>query len=319
LPKAEDWKSVVEPVPAPGDGQVVVEVTHISLDPAMRGWMNEGPSYIDPIDLGDVMRALGAGRVIASRSDALPEGSWVTGFLGVQQYAVCDTEDLHRIDPERAPVARYLGALGMTGLTAYFGMTEIGKPQEGDTVLVSGAAGAVGSVAAQIAKLEGCRTIGIAGGAEKCRWLTDELGLDAAIDYKNQSIDEELPRLAPDGVDVYFDNVGGEMLDSVLPQLAVGARVVYCGAISVYNSTEPWGPKNFRYLIVNRASITGMIVFDFEERYPEAEEQLATWLDQGLIEPQEQIVTGTVEDFPTVLMQLFSGANLGKLVLEISK
>lgn len=279
--------------------------------------MDDRRSYVKPIPLGGVMRAIAAGRVVASNSEELPTGTWVSGLLGAQQYAIADPAQLERIDPDQAPVPRFLGALGMTGLTAYFGMIEIGKPKPGDTVVVSGAAGAVGSVAAQIAKLLGCRTIGIAGGPEKCSWLTEGLGLDAAIDYKSEDVGQRLRELAPDRIDVYFDNVGGEILDAALARLALHARVVYCGAISQYNATEAWGPKNYRSLLVNRASVTGMIVFDFIDRYPEARAQLAEWIEDGRIEAEEQIVRGTIDDFPQTLLALFAGENRGKLVLEL--
>lgn len=320
LPRREDWAFVAEPVRPPGPGEVVVAVTHISCDPAMRGWMDARRSYAVPVELGAVMRATAAGEVIESRDEELPVGARVTGMLGVQTHATVAGSALHRIDPALAPVPRYLGALGSSGLTAYFGIHDIGRPRHGETVVVSGAAGAVGSVAAQIAKLHGCRTIGIAGGAEKCGWLTDELGLDAAIDYKSEDLAARLAALTPDRVDVYFDNVGGEILDAVLPRLALRARVVFCGAISQYNATSSWaGPRNYRELLYNRASVTGMIVGDLVDRWPEGRKKLAEWVGEGAIKAREQVVAGEIEDFPATMLRLFRGENVGKLVLALER
>jgi NADPH-dependent curcumin reductase CurA len=262
------------------------------------------------------MRAPAAGRVIASAEPALPVGSWVSGMLGVQEYALARAADLQAVDADRAPVERYLGAAGLTGQTAYFGLLEIGRAEVGETVVVSGAAGAVGSVAVQIAKLKGCRTVGIAGGAEKCDWLREELGVEA-IDYKGDDVGAELRRLAPDGIDVYFDNVGGEILELALANLAHHARVVICGAISQYNASAMSGPANYLSLIVNRASMTGFLVLDYEDRYPEATEALLTWIEEGKLEAREQVVDGTVDDFPEAFLSLFAGANTGKLVLRL--
>jgi NADPH-dependent curcumin reductase CurA len=317
LPESSNWELTTEPVPEPGEGEVLVEVSHISVDPAMRGWMRDRPSYIAPVALGEVMRAPAVGRVVASNNQSLPEGSWVTGLLGVQEYALSDSSDLLRVDPDRAPVSCYIGALGIPGLTAYFGMLDIGRARAGDTVVVSGAAGAVGSIAVQIAKIEGCRVIGVAGGPEKCAWLTDELGVDAAIDYKSDDLGARLREMAPERIDVFFDNVGGEILDRVLARLAVHGRIVLCGGISQYNATSPWGPANYLSLITNRASMTGLIVFDYEDRYPEAIEKLATWIDQGRLVVREQIVKGGIEKFPDTLLSLFAGENTGKLLLEL--
>ena len=236
LPKASDWEYVEEPATEPGDGEFRVAVEYLSLDPAMRGWMNEGRSYVPPVGIGEVMRALAIGRVIDSRNPDFEPGEQVSGQFGVQRYAVSDGRGVRRIDTSLAPAPVHLGALGMTGLTAYFGLLDVGRPEPGQTVVVSGAAGAVGSVAGQIARIRGCRAIGIAGGTEKCAWLVEALGFDAAIDYKRGDLRTDLRRHAPDGVDVYFDNVGGETLDEVLRLLARGARVVICGAISQYNA-----------------------------------------------------------------------------------
>jgi NADPH-dependent curcumin reductase CurA len=318
LPGAETWAYTEEPLATPQDGQVLIEVTHLSLDPAMRNWIKPYRTYIEPVELDAVMRAPAAGRVIASADASLPEGSWVTGMLGVQQYALARAHDLLRVDPERAPIARYLGAAGLTGLTAYFGLLDIGKASAGETVVVSGAAGAVGSVAVQIAKLRGCHTIGIAGGPEKCQWLREGLGVDAAIDYKIEDVGAELRRLAPDRIDVYFDNVGGEILDLALAHLALHARVVICGAISQYNAASVAGPSRYLSLIGNRASMTGFLVLDFEDRYEEATQQLLSWVEEGRLEAREQVVVGTIDDFPETFLSLFSGANTGKLVLQLA-
>ncbi|MPZ80459.1 MAG: zinc-binding dehydrogenase [Actinophytocola sp.] len=318
-PKPEDWQHVTEAVPEPADGRFLVRTEYISLDPAMRGWMNDVRSYIRPVRIGEVMRAAALGRVVASKHPDFAEGDHVTGTFGVQEYAVSDGRGVLRADPARAPLTAYLGVLGLTGLTAYFGLIDVGKPREGDTVVVSGAAGAVGSVVGQIAKHLGCRVVGIAGGAEKCRLLTEDLDFDAAIDYRGQDVRAGLREHAPDGVDVYFDNVGGEILDTVLARLTLGARVVVCGAISQYNATQRSpGPANYLSLLVNRASMTGMLVFDYEPRYAEGIAALADWLAAGVVTPRETVVDGTVDDFPEVLRKLFTGENVGKLVLRVS-
>jgi hypothetical protein len=319
LPEPSDWSLVEEPVPEPGEGEFVVEISHISLDPAMRGWMNAGASYIEPVEVGDVMRAGAIGRVAASAHPAFATGEFVYGTFGVQEHALSDGRGAVKVDPSLAPLPTYLGALGMTGLTAYFGMLDVGKVKEGETVVVSGAAGAVGSVAGQIGKLEGARVIGIAGGEQKCSWLVEELGFDAAIDYKSENVRKALRTHAPGGVDVFFDNVGGEILDAVLTRLARHARIVICGAVSQYNNTEPVrGPSNYMSLLVFRASMTGMVVFDYAARYGEATAELARWMSEGLIVSREDVVRGGVEDFHGTLLKLFEGANTGKLVLQIA-
>lgn len=317
LPKLEDWQYVEAPVGEPGNGEVLVATEFISLDPAMRGWMNDAKSYIAPVAIGDVMRAGGVGRVLESRDPAFAPGQAVRGSLGVQTHAIVPAKALIAVDDSIAPLPRYLGTLGMPGMTAYFGMLDIGRPVEGDTVVVSAAAGAVGSVVGQIARIKGCRTVGIAGGPEKCRYVVDELGFDAAIDYKQGDVARELRRHCPDGIDVYFDNVGGEILDAALRLLALHARIVICGAISQYNRTTPvTGPANYLSLLVNRASMQGMIVFDYADRYPEAAVQLAEWVTEGKIESREHIVVG-FDRFPETLLMLFSGENFGKLVLQV--
>jgi len=317
LPRATDWSLTTEAVPDPGPGQFVVAVSHVSIDPAMRGWMNAGASYIPPVEIGAVMRAGAVGRVTASAHPGFAVGDDVYGVFGVQEYAVSDGRGVVRIDTSLAAPSTYLGALGMPALTAYFGLLDTGKLKEGDTVVVSGAAGAVGSMAGQIAKIKGARVIGIAGGPDKCRALLDDFGFDAAIDYRADNVRRALREHAPGGVDVYFDNVGGEILDAVLTRLARGARVVICGAISQYNETQVRGPANYTMLLVARASMTGMLVFDYEDQYPQAMAELAGWLRDGRIVAREHVVHGGVVDFPQTLLMLFDGVNTGKLVLAL--
>jgi NADPH-dependent curcumin reductase CurA len=319
LAKPSDWEYVEEPVPALADGQFLVALEYLSLDPAMRGWMNEVRSYVPPVGIGEVMRGGGLGRVVQSRHRDFAVGERVSGMLGVQRYAISDGTGLTRVDTALAPAPVHLGVLGMTGLTAYFGLLDLGRPEPGQTVVVSGAAGAVGSVAGQIARIKGCRAVGIAGGPEKCEWLTQELGFDAAVDYKRGDLRAQLREHTPDGVDVYFDNVGGEILDEVLRRLARGARVVICGAISQYNAEQPpRGPANYMQLLVMRATMTGFLVFDFAKRYPEGVAQLAEWLHAGELRSREDIVRGGLERFPEVFLMLFRGENTGKLVLQLN-
>ena len=317
LPVREDWNLTTEPVPAPAEGQFVVKVDYISLDPAMRGWMNEGKSYIPPVGLGEVMRAGAAGTVVESRHPGFKVGDAVSGGFGVQEYAVSDGKGVVKVDTRLAPLPVYLGTLGMPGMTAYFGLLEIGKPQAGQTVVVSGAAGAVGTVVGQIAKIKGCRVVGIAGGRDKCDWLVNELGFDAAIDYKAEDVRKALKAAAPAGIDVYFDNVGGDILDAALANLARGARIVICGAISQYNNTTPVkGPSNYLALLVNRASMTGMVVFDYADRYAVAAREMAGWMMEGKLKARSDVVEG-FETFPETLLKLFKGENTGKLVLKV--
>jgi NADPH-dependent curcumin reductase CurA len=320
LPRPTDWSLTTEEVPDPAEGQFVVAVSHISVDPAMRGWMNAGASYIPPVEIGAVMRAGAVGRVTASAHPGFAVGDQVSGTFGVQEYAASDGRGVIKIDTTLAGPSTYLGALGATGLTAYFGLLDTGRLKEGDTVVVSGAAGAVGSVAGQIARVKGAgQVIGIAGGPEKCRVLTEEFGFDAAIDYRAGNVRRALRELAPGGVDVYFDNVGGEILDAVLACLARGARVVICGAISQYNETQVRGPANYLALLVARASMTGMLVFDYADQYPQAMAELAGWLKDGKIVSREHVVHGGVDAFPETLLMLFDGVNTGKLVLALDR
>jgi NADPH-dependent curcumin reductase CurA len=319
IAKRSDFEFTTAPAREPGPGEALVRVLYLSLDPAMRGWMNEGKSYIPPVGLGEVMRAGGAGRVVASNDPNVAPGDYVTGLTGVQDYAVLKAIDLNKVDPRLAPLPRYLGALGLTGLAAYFGLLEVGQPKAAETVVISGAAGATGSVVGQIAKIQGCRAVGIAGGSAKCRYLLEELGLDAAIDYKSEYVREALSQHCPKGVDVFFDNVGGEILDIVLAQLARKARVVICGAISQYNNTEGvQGPKNYLSLLINSARMEGFIVFNYAQRYREAIQALAGWLAQGKLKAREDVVEG-LENFPELFLKLFRGENSGKLVIKVAE
>jgi len=318
LPKRSDWKNTEEPVEQPGPGQVLIKVLYISLDPAMRGWMNEGRSYVPPVGIGEVMRAGAVGRVIASQNPGFAVGDHVVGMFGVQEYGLADGKGLSKVDPRFAPLPVYLGAVGMPGMTAYFGLLDVGQMKAGDTVVISGAAGAVGMVAGQIAKLKGCTAVGIAGGPEKCGYVVQELGFDACIDYKHEDVKEALRRHCPKGVDVYFDNVGGAILDDVLTVISRGARIVICGAISQYNSTTGIkGPSNYLSLLINGARMEGFVVFNYLARYPEAARALGEWRAAGKIKSREDVVSG-FENFPETLLKLFSGENFGKLVLKVA-
>jgi NADPH-dependent curcumin reductase CurA len=318
LPQPADWNLLEEPAPEPDDGEFRVQVEYLSVDPAMRSWMNAGRSYVPPVEIGEIMRAGGIGLVIDSRHPDYAAGEHVYAVFGVQRYAISDGSGVTRVDTTLAPAPVHLGVLGIGGLTAYFGLLDFGRPEPGQTVVVSGAAGSVGSIAGQIARIKGARAVGIAGGADKCRWLVEELGFDAAIDYKDGDLRSQLKASAPDGVDVFFDNVGGEILEQVLGRLARGARVVICGAVSQYNATEaPRGPANYMQLLVARASMTGFVIFDHEARFGEGVSQLAKWLRSGELRSREDVVHGDVADFPEVLLRLFNGENTGKLILAL--
>ncbi len=315
---ASNWTIVEEPKPNAAEGQFVVQVDYLSIDPAMRTWLNAGRSYVPPVEIGEVMRALGVGHVVESRHRGFAVGDDVSGIFGVQRYAVSDGTEVNKVDTALAPAPVYLSALGISGLTAYFGLLDVGRPEPGQTVLVSGAAGSVGSIVGQIARIKGCRVVGIAGGEDKRRWLVEEVGFDAAIDYKSADLRKELKAHAPDGVDVYFDNVGGTTLEAALNRLAHGARIVLCGAVSQYNDT-PRGPSNYMQLLVARASMTGFVIFDYAKRYPEGVAQLANWLHSGELKSHEQIEHGDVAAFPDTLLKLFRGENTGKLILALGE
>jgi NADPH-dependent curcumin reductase CurA len=333
LPTESNWQFTEESVNDPAAGGVLVQVLALSLDPAMRGWMNEGKSYIRPVEIGEVMRAGGIGRVVASRTPAFAAGDLVAGTFGVQEYWSVSAEALpksgmHKIDPRLGQSTQWLNVLGMPGMTAYFGLLDVGQPKAGETVVVSGAAGAVGQTVGQLARIKGCRVVGIAGGAAKCEWVVNELGFDACIDYKAaapagverwDAVREGLKQHCAGGVDVYFDNVGVPILDAVLARINRKARIVICGAIAQYNATSGFaGPKNYMSLLVNRARMEGMVVFDYADRYPQAIAELAGYLKDGRMKSKEDVVRGGVHAFPATLLKLFSGENFGKLVLQVA-
>ena len=323
LPTRDNWSFTTEPVAEPGPGGVLVKTLCLSLDPAMRGWMNEGKSYIPPVEIGAVMRAGGVGKVIASNNPAFAVGDYVNAGLDVQEYCLIPEAQIKRsgmfkIDP-RLGLTSWLNVLGMPGMTGYFGLMDVGRPKAGETVVVSGAAGAVGQTVGQIAKLKGCRVVGIAGGKAKCDWVVKELGFDACIDYKAGDVKAGLKEHCPKGVDIYFDNVGGDILDAVLTRITRGARIIICGAISQYNNTTPVkGPANYLSLLVNRARMEGIVVFDYADRYPLAIAEMAAYLKEGKMKSKEDVVDG-LNTFPETLLKLFNGENFGKLVLQVAK
>ena len=322
LPKRSDWQETTETVGEIADGEIIVKALYLSLDPAMRGWMNDARSYIRPVALGEVMRAGGVGVVLASKSPRFAVGDHVSGAIGVQQYYVGAADDksaaFFKIDPAVAPLTTWMNTLGMPGMTGYFGLIDVGQPKAGETVVVSGAAGAVGMTVGQVAKQLGCRVVGIAGGKDKCDFVVKELGFDACIDYKGGSVKDGLKEHCPDGVDIFFDNVGGEILDTVLTRINMKARIIICGAISQYNNTTPVkGPANYLALLVNRARMEGIVVFDYASRFPEGVAAMAKWLKQGSFKSKEDIVDG-IENFPEALLMLFEGKNFGKLVLKVA-
>jgi NADPH-dependent curcumin reductase len=323
LPTRANWQFTTEPVTAPGPGGILVKTLYLSLDPAMRGWMNEGKSYIAPVEINAVMRAGGVGKVIASSNPAFAVGDYVNAGLDVQQYCLLTQEQIKRsgafkIDP-RLGLTTWLNVLGMPGMTGYFGLMDVGLPKAGETLVVSGAAGAVGQTVGQLAKLKGCRVVGIAGGPAKCDWVVNELGFDACIDYKNSDVKAGLKEHCPKGVDIYFDNVGGEILDLVLTRITRGARIIICGAISQYNNTTPVkGPANYLSLLVNRARMQGIVVFDYADRYHVAVAEMAGYLQAGKMKSREDVVKG-LETFPETLLKLFNGENFGKLVLQVAE
>lgn len=323
LPTRDGWSFTTEPVTEPAAGGIVVKALSLSLDPAMRGWMNEGKSYIPPVGIGEVMRAGGIGKVIATANPKFAVGDIVTASLGVQQYAAFDEASIKRsgiakIDLRMGSITQWLNVLGMPGMTGYFGLMDVGQPKPGESVVVSGAAGAVGQTVGQLAKIKGCRVVGIAGGKAKCDWVVNELGFDACIDYKGGSVRDGLKEHCPKGVDIYFDNVGGEILDHVLAKINRKARIIICGAISQYNNTTAiQGPKNYLSLLVNRARMEGIVVFDYADRYPIAIAEMAGYLKDGKMKSKEDIVVG-IETFPETLLKLFNGENFGKLVLQVA-
>ena len=304
------------PVQHPEEGEVLIKVHYISLDPAMRGWMNAGTTYVKGVEIGAVMRAFGAGEVVLSKHPDYAIGQMVTGLLGVQHYAVEKGAYLTPVNTEEAPLSWYLGLLGMPGLTAYFGLLDKANPKPGETVLVSGAAGMVGSLVGQIAKIKGCKVAGIAGGPEKCAYLLEDLGWDIAIDYKHtRDMVARLQETLPEGINVFFDNVGGDILNAALTRLAIGCRIVICGAISQYNQSAPVGPSNYLKIVSARATLSGIIVFDYFGRAKEAINDISTWVREGKIKYREEIIPG-IDQFPDSLNKLFTGEHQGKLLIQ---
>ena len=316
----DDFELVDAPVPEPADGEALVRTLYLSLDPAIRVWMNGIDTYVPGIHVGDVMRAGGLGEVVQSRNAAYTEGDLVFGMMQWSEYCIARAgPDGMMTLPRQEPITAFLSVLGVTGLTAYFGMFDVAQPKEGETVVVSGAAGAVGSVAGQIGKIIGCRVVGIAGGPEKCAWITDELGFDAWIDYKSENVAARLRETCPDGIDVFFDNVGGEILDAVLGQINLHARIALCGAISQYDTAElSPGPRNFLNLIPQRGRVEGFILLDYRDRFVDAILQLGQWVQEGRIRYAEDIVDG-LENAPAAFRRLFSGENTGKLIVKVAE
>jgi NADPH-dependent curcumin reductase CurA len=314
----DDFKLEDGPIPEPGNDQFRVKIEYISLDPAMRGWVNEGKSYVPPVAIGETMRAYSAGIVEKSNHPGFKPGDAVQSMFGVQRYAVSDGQRVVKVDTSQAPLQRWIGGLGMPGWTAYFGLLDVGQPKAGETVVVSAASGAVGSIVGQIARIKGCRAVGIAGGPDKCRYVKDELGFDACVDYKAGNLAADLKAAAPKGIDVYFENVGGEILDTVLMQMNLFGRIPVCGLISAYNATSvPEGPKNLRAVLTQRLRMQGLIVFDWANRIPEAIAQLGAWHKEGKLKIREDVREGGLDAFPDVLNLLYTGGNQGKLVLKV--
>lgn len=318
LLRADDFEIVETAAPEPGPGEFRVRIACVSLDPAMRGWVNDTRSYMPPVGIGEVMRAYAAGFVEASMNPAFKVGDAVAGVFGVQQYAISNGKRVIRADTSIAPIERWIGGLGMPGWTAYFGLIEVGQPKAGETVVVSAAAGAVGSVVGQIARIKGCRAVGIAGGPEKCRFVREELGFDACIDYRAGDLAQQLKAACPNGIDVNFENVGGDVLDAVLAQMNTFGRVALCGLISGYNaSAAPMGPRNFRAVLTQRLRVQGLIVSDWAARIPEAITALGGWHKDGRLKLREDVRTGGIAAFVETLNLLYTSGNTGKLVLKV--
>ncbi|APZ47305.1 NADP-dependent oxidoreductase [Polaribacter reichenbachii] len=318
VPDLDTWQLENNEIPELKEGEVLIQQHYISLDPAMRGWMNDSKSYIPPVAIDDVMRAGSIGTIIKNNgNENFAIGDVVSGWGGVQQFVNTKGDNWYKVDTNLAPMPVYIGTLGMPGMTAYFGITEVGKIKEGDTVLISGAAGAVGSIVGQIAKIKGCTVIGIAGGKEKCDYLINELGFDKAIDYKSENIYTALKEKCSDGVDIYFDNVGGTILDAALTKLKMNARVVLCGAISQYNKkSKIEGPSNYLSLLFTRSTMQGMVVMDYAAKFGEAAQQMGTWMQEGKLKSKEDIYDG-IENFQETYNRLFSGDKKGKLILKV--
>lgn len=319
VPQDDVWETTHDAPGEPGDGEIAVEVQYVSVDPAMRGWIIDTPSYLPPVQIGEVMRAGGLGTVTASRNDHFAVGDIVRGITGVQSHYVGSPEGFTIAKPDLAPARKFLAGLGMPGMTAYFGLLDITQPKEGETVLVSGAGGAVGSVVGQIAKIKGCQVVGIAGGSDKCDAVVNRYGFDACIDYKSEDVGKAIRAHCPKGVDVYFDNVGGDTLDAALANIAMHGRISLCGAISQYNvmgENGMVGPRNYMQLLVKRARMEGFVVIDYADRYADAIAEMAGWMNEGKLILDEHVVEG-IENFPEALRMLFDGRNTGKLMVEV--
>ena len=303
--------------PSLAEGEALVEVQYLSIDPTIRTWMNDAPGYLPPIEIGATVRSGGLGTVVESKNDTYPVGTTVSGMLGWSELAVISAKEPATVVPEGIDPLPVMGVFGATGMTAYFGLLDIGQPREGDTVVVSGAAGATGSVVGQIARIQGAgNVVGIAGSDEKCAWLVDELGFTAAINYRTEPVARRLHELCPKGIDVYFDNVGGEILDAALGNLAMKARVVICGAISQYNERVPVGPRNYVSLIFKRARMEGFLIFDYFDRFAEAQATMFQWVLDGQIHHREHVVEG-LEHAGDALNMLFTGENMGKIIVRL--
>ncbi len=319
-PEPANFRLKESPIAKPGDGEFLVRMLWLSVDPYMRGRMRDAPSYAPPLEIGDVMVGGAVGEVVESKHPSYSEGEIVEGMFGWQTHAISDgSEMVRKVDPSRAPISTALHVLGMPGMTAYFGLMDVGQPKEGQTVVVSGAAGAVGSLVGQIAKTQGCRVVGTAGSDSKVAWVTEELGFDAAFNYKTtRDYTAKLAALCPDGIDVYFDNVGGEITDAVLRNINVGARIAICGQISQYNLSEPeQGPRLLFQLIIKRARIQGFLVFDFADRYREGMDRMSAWLEQGRIRYRENVVSG-IENAPAAFIGMLRGENIGKQLVKVA-
>jgi len=318
MPTLDNFNIVDADITQLNDGEVSVRTLYISVDPYLRGRMREGRSYVPPFEVGEVIVSGVVGEVVESRAPEFAPGDIVTGMLGWRLYNVARAPELRKVDPRVAPITTALGVLGIPGLTAYFGLLDIGKPKEGETVVVSGAAGAVGTTVCQIAKIKGCRAVGIAGSDEKNQYLTSELGVDAAINYKSPEMSQALKEACPNRIDVYFDNVGGEISDAVLPLLNQGARIILCGQISLYNLDKPdVGPRPQPALLINRALMKGFIITDYAARFGEGVMNLAQWLVAGKLKYAETVVEG-FENTPQAFIGLFSGDNLGKQIVKVA-
>jgi NADPH-dependent curcumin reductase CurA len=317
-PKASDFRLTEAPVPEPGANEFLVRVIYLSLDPYMRGRMSDARSYVPPVALGDVMEAGVVGEVVRSNHAGFAVGDVVEGRLGWQEYGVSAGKGVRRIDPTIAPISTALGVLGMPGLTAYFGLLDVGQPKSGETVVVSAASGAVGGLVGQIAKLKGCRAVGLAGSDAKVDYLVRQLGYDAGINYRAEAnLDAALKAACPSGIDVYFDNVGGRITEAVTRHVNLFARIAVCGLMSQYNLTEPEvAPRNERFILVNRVRIQGFIVLDFAARYKEGLAQLSAWLREGKLGYREDVVEG-LERAPEALIGLLQGKNFGKMLVRV--